>query len=258
MECSIAQLLMFSRMGYFADQSGIIRRYHREREGWDAHLQNTRKFALEAMRGKNRKSAATLGSGWMLDVPLEEMSRYFDKVYLYDVRHPAKVKKLIKPLGNVELRIIDISCFARPVYQYAKQYRNSKKRPPVSDIQPQSTIDLSSFDFVFSCNILNQLDILLVEYLSQFFDLTNEEIVDLRKNVQKWHIDMLPVNRSCLVADYEEITFTPQGKELSRKPSVYHHIIHSEDARRWTWMFDTKMTYYKDKKTFFEVLGVVF
>jgi len=245
---------MFRKMGYFDDQSGIIRRYQREREHWDAHLKNTRQFAMNALQGKNRKSAAVLGSGWLLDVPVEEMSRYFEKLYLYDVRHPTVVKKQIHPLGNVELRVCDISGFARSVYQYTKQYRNRKKRPPISAIQPQTMLDLSGFDFVLSCNILNQLDILLIDYLAQFFKLDDEETVIFRSNVQQHHIEILPRNRSCVVADYEEITCTPEGREISRKTSVRHPIIRA-DTRRWTWKFDTKMTYYKDRMTFFEVLS---
>ena len=247
---------LFRKMGYFDDQRGIIRRYRREQERWDAHLQNTRQFAVNSMQGKNRASVAVLGSGWLLDVPVEEMSRYFEKVALYDIRHPVAVKKQVYPLGNVELRVCDISCFAGPVYQYAKHYRKRRERPSISAIQPIPAIDLSGFDFVFSCNILNQLDILLVDYLSQFFELSREETIGFRSNVQQRHIDLLPRSRSCMVADYEEIVCAPDGREISRKTSVHHPITQRTDARRWTWEFDTKMTYYKDRMTFFEVLGV--
>ena len=246
---------MFRRMGYFDDQSGIIRRYRRECEHWDTHLTNTRQSAIDAMQGKSRTSAAVLGSGWLLDVPVEEMSRCFEKLYLYDQRHPAAVKKQVQSLGNVELRVCDISCFARSVYQYAKQYRNHKERPPISAIQAQNTLNLNDFDFVFSCNILNQLDILLIDYLTQFFDLNHEETLSFRSNVQQHHINILPRNRSCMVADYEEITYTPDGTEISRKTSVHHPIIQHPDARCWTWEFDTKMTYYKDRMTFFKVVS---
>ena len=247
---------MFRRMGYFDDQSGIMRRFQREKEQWEAHLQNTREFVQKAMQGKEQQSAAVLGSGWLLDVPVEEMSRYFKKLYLYDIRHPAVVKKQISSLDHVEFKICDISCFARPVYQYVKHYRNSKERPSISTIQPVNTLDLSGFDFVFSCNILNQLDILLIDYLMRFFELNHEEITTFRSNIQQYHIDMLPQNRSCIVADYEEITCTPDDKEISHKTSVYHPITHHPDAKHWIWEFDTKMTYYEDRKTFFNVFGL--
>jgi hypothetical protein len=116
-------------------------------------------------------------------------------------------------------------------------------------------MNLSGFDFVFSCNILNQLDILLIDYLTQFFELNHEETVVFRSNVQQHHINMLPSNRSCVVADYEETTLAPDGREISRKTSIYNSITQCQDVQRWTWEFDTKMTYYKDKMTFFEVLG---
>lgn len=247
---------MFRRMGYFTDQSGILNRYRREQKYWDTHLQNTRNFAMEAMQGKERKSAAVLGSGWLLDVPLEEMSRYFEKVCLYDIRHPATVKRKAKQMGNVELTVCDISCFAFPVYRYAKQYRKSKVRPPISDIQPENGLDLSGFDFVFSCNILNQLDILLIDYMYQFFDLSREETDTFRSNVQQYHINLLPRSHSCIVADYREVTLTPDGKEISSKTTVNHPITQRTDARRWTWEFDTKMTYYRDRMTFLETLGI--
>jgi len=247
---------MFRRIGYFGDQSGIMRRYRREREHWDAHLQHTREFVIQAMQGKNRQSVAVLGSGWLLDVPVEELSRYFEKVYLYDIRHPEKAKKQVRPLKNVELRVCDISGFARPVYQYVKQYRSRKERPSIGDIQPQTTLDMTGFDFVFSCNILNQLDILLADYLAQFFGLSREETDIFRSHVQQRHIDLLPRNRSCVVADYEEIICTPDDVEISRTTSVRHSIVHNPDARRWTWIFDTKMTYHEGKKTFFNVMGV--
>ena len=247
---------MFRKMGYFDDQSGIMTRYRREWEHWDVHLQHTRQFAIQAMQGKSRKLAAVLGSGWLLDVPVEEMSRYFEKVYLYDIRHPEKTKKQIHTLDNVELHVCDISCFARPVYQYVKQFRNCKERPPVSAIQPQTVLDLANFDYVFSCNILNQLDILLVDYLKQFFELSHEETVAFRSHVQQQHIDLLPRRRSCMVTDFEEITCLPDGREMSRNTSIYHPIIQHPDSRRWIWKFDTKMTYHKGKMTYFEVMGV--
>ena len=246
---------MFRKMGYFDDQSGVIRRYQREREHWNPHLQHTRQLVLDAMHGKGRRSAAVLGSGWLLDVPVEEMSRHFAKLHLYDVRHPAAVKKQIRPLRHVELHVDDISCFAHPVYAYAKRYRNSKERPPLSVIQPQTPPDLSVFDFVFSCNILNQLDILLIDYLSQFFELSHEETQIFRRQVQQFHLDLLPANRSCIVADYEEITYTPDLREVSRKPSVFHPITQRANVRRWTWQFDTQMTYYHNRMTSFEVFG---
>ena len=45
--------LMLGKMDYFSDQQGIIRRYQREKEGWDIHLNNSKQFILESSKTKN-------------------------------------------------------------------------------------------------------------------------------------------------------------------------------------------------------------
>ncbi len=247
---------MFHKMGYFTDQSGIMNRYERERKHWDAHLNNTKAFAIQAMQGKGNKKAAVLGSGWLLDVPIEELSRSFETVSLFDVKHPAEVKKKAAQMGNVQLHVCDISGFARPVYEYTKNYRVNCGRTPIDTIEYAPSINLSDFDFVFSCNILNQLDILLVDYLLEDFDLHSEETLAFRKKVQAQHIAILPTGKSCLVSDYEEITYSWDNVQMSAKMLVENDITKRPDARKWVWEFDTQMTYHKDRKTFFNVLGV--
>jgi hypothetical protein len=244
-------------MGYFDDQSGILRRYRRERDGWDAHLQRTRDFALQAAaKAERHDSAIVLGSGWLLDVPLKELSAMFGKVTLVDVRHPFSVRCQARKLGNVELQTCDISGFAMPVYRYVRKYRN-KRQPPVPNIiQPQGRLELSGYDFVFSCNLLSQLDILLTDYLLRFFRFDEATVITFLREVQRLHIESLPKQRSCLVTDFEEKTYAANGVELGRKPLVYHPIIGRTDACRWRWLFDSAMTYYPDKKTSFEVLAV--
>ncbi len=247
---------MFRNMGYFGDQSGIEKRYLREQQHWDKHLYNTRQYALESAKGKNRQSAVVLGSGWLLDVPVEELSKLFEKVTLIDIRHPKAVKKRIQVMENVELQVCDISGFAATTYQYMKLYRNKKNRPPVDSIQAQPSLNLDAYDFVFSCNILSQLDILLMEYLERFFTLTDEEMLAFRKKIQHHHISLLPRNRSCIVVDYEEITYSHTGEEISRRPLVFHEITKNPNTKEWIWEFDTHMTYYEGKKTYFKVMGI--
>ncbi|MDR1865390.1 MAG: class I SAM-dependent methyltransferase [Bacteroidales bacterium] len=246
---------IFRRMGYYGDQSGILRRYRRERQGWDEHLQHTRRFITAAAQNKRRQSAIVLGSGWLLDVPLQELSGMFDRVTLTDVRHPRTVKRQAAKSGNVELLACDISGFALPVYRYAQKYRNKRQRPPLDVICPDAAPDLSAYDFVVSCNVLTQLDILLIDYLRLFFLPDEEEIIAFRKKVQQTHIEMLPQHRSCLITDTTERTLTPGGEEQCMT-LLYHPVALRIDAQRWKWIFDTGMTYYPDKKTILEVMAV--
>jgi hypothetical protein len=247
---------IFQKMGYFDDQYGIMRRYKREKENWLEHLQNTQNAVHKAMHGKQTRTAAVLGSGWWLDVPIMQMCEHFENLHLYDIKHQNSIKEKSKTLKNTTLHTCDISAYAKAVYKYVQKYRNKRKRPPINEIQPMEILNLNDFDFVFSCNILNQLDILLIDYLNGYFDLTDEEIFAFTTNVQQLHIDNLPKKRSLLVADYKEITYDDAGRKLSTKSSVYHDIIKQKDAQRWIWKFDTQKTFYSDRKTFFEVIAV--
>ena len=243
---------IYRKMGFFNDQSGIMKRYRREKDHWSPHLLNTRQFILQSMQGKKKGSAAILGSGWLLDVPLKELCGSFGQVFLFDICHPNDTRKQTREFRNVQYRTCDISGYALPVYHYI----HKKEKYPLTGLYPQGLPELDMFDFVVSCNILNQLDILLADYIMEHISPGDKEITAFRKMIQQRHIALLPPSRSCLVFDYQEITYDINNKELSRDVSVFDDIIHRPDATRWTWEFDTRMTYYPGRKTFFEVLAV--
>ena len=67
---------ILKKMGYLADQYEIIHRYHREQGGWDSHLKNCREYITKKGTKHNVKEITILGSGWLLDVPLELLKSY--------------------------------------------------------------------------------------------------------------------------------------------------------------------------------------
>jgi hypothetical protein len=81
------------RMGYLRDQEGIMNRYLAESEQWQYHLEKTRNFIAGSFNGSQAESVAVLGSGWLLDVPLEKLRRRFRKIYLVDIHHPPRSER---------------------------------------------------------------------------------------------------------------------------------------------------------------------
>jgi len=61
------------RMGFIKDQEGIMNRYLRESSQWKEHLEHTRKFIRESFAQTEAETVAVLGSGWLLDVPLDHL-----------------------------------------------------------------------------------------------------------------------------------------------------------------------------------------
>ena len=91
------------KMKFISDQEGIMNRYLREKDHWDLHLNRTKKFILDSFIKKERRSVAVLGSGWLLDLPLNELVNRFEKILLVDINHPAQIRNKVRSYNNVEV-----------------------------------------------------------------------------------------------------------------------------------------------------------
>ncbi|MDX9697808.1 MAG: hypothetical protein RBT49_18595, partial [Bacteroidales bacterium] len=78
----INSALVLQKMQYTSDQQGIIKRYLREKEGWDIHISKTKQAVLQSSNTKKKGKVLVLGSGWLLDCPINELSQNFDEVIL--------------------------------------------------------------------------------------------------------------------------------------------------------------------------------
>ena len=100
---------VIKRMGYLSDQKGIINRYLRERGGWDSHLYRCRDYILRSVDQIKPDVISILGSGWLLDVPLEELADAGIMINLVDINHPPQVRRKASRFKNVSLIENDIT-----------------------------------------------------------------------------------------------------------------------------------------------------
>lgn len=250
------QSRIYRKLGFFMDQSGIMRRYLREKEDWKDHLENTKSFILKCAADKGKKDAAILGSGWLLDVPLAELSKQFDRVWLFDIFHPKQVITGTQKFTNVTLISTDISGFALSVYKNTRLNKLFKPFDP-DMMKSEFDFDLSVFDFVVSCNILNQLDIILMDYLKKRRKLKASVDFYLRKKIQDVHINMLPKGKSCLISDMEELWVDENKRVKEQKTLVYTDKLSLKDVEdKWIWKFDNHFSYHTDFKTWFNVVAI--
>src|SRR5437762_463756 len=76
-------------LGYRRELIAIGARQRRCRAAWAIHIARSRGAILEAMGlVPRRRTAIVLGSGRLLDVPLAELAREFERVVLVDALHP--------------------------------------------------------------------------------------------------------------------------------------------------------------------------
>ena len=240
------------RTGYVRDQQGILNRYVRENENWKQHLEKTKAFILESVKHiQQHGSIAFLGSGWLLDVPLDEVAKLFDDVYLYDIVHPEQVVVKTKKMKNVHLVTCDLTGGAVALAEKCTSFDEF-----VAGLSTLSlSEDFSQFDMVVSVNILNQLDIILCDYLIEKFSVTEEQLIPVRQFVQQFHIDTLPVGKTCIITDFEEENKSTIDGSITNKNLLHCVFPVIRDKQEWTWIFDTNQKYHKQQKTTLHVMA---
>ncbi len=247
----IRHFFVSNNQGYITDQSGIINRYLREKENWDIHLNNTKKYILQSIKNqKNTNSIAVLGSGFLLDFPLEEISKIYNKIYLFDINHPQKIVSLAKKNPKIELITIDLNFGAMNLAQKSKSFEEFCTELENIKI----TIDFDKYDYIVSLNILNQLDILLCDFLIEKFDIKEEETLLVRKKIQENHLNCLIKNKSCIITDYKQEDTNIKTDEKFCKNSLYC-TLKGQNTEYWDWIFDTLGMYKEDHKTTLKVMA---
>jgi hypothetical protein len=242
-------------MGFVADQQGIMARYMRERNTWQEHLQNSKDFILQFISSQTRGDVAILGSGWLLDVPVDFLQQACNRIILVDIVHPPQIRRKYAGCKNIEFVECDISGMLDVIYDLTRS-KNKGNYAQIFQSEPKCFTEIIKADFYVSLNLLNQLDILLVDYLRSkgFCDSGFE--MQLRKKIQSAHISMLPVGKSCLIADFEEIVFSSQGQVELVKQNVFVELPRHSANRQWVWKFDQGY-YHPGKNTQFKVQACV-
>ncbi len=245
------------KFGFKNDQEGIINRYLREEEGWNEHLENTKNFILQVADKMLKQKVVVLGSGWLLDVPLESLSATFENVVLIDVVHPRQIEHKITKMPGVNTISTDITGLVIPVYEALKEKKKEINLLELKqDYDNYLLTELESADFVVSVNLLNQLDILICDYIKKTNRFSEDEISKFRKQIQSNHLNLLPAGKSALITDYEELNFNDKEEIIQNKKLVHINLPHQNRAKKWKWKFDLKKTYHTNLTTVFKVMAI--
>jgi hypothetical protein len=247
---------MLKKMNYFSDQNGIINRYFNESVHWKEHLEHCKNFIIQCAGNKKRNVAVVLGSGWLLDLPIDYLCASFKKVYLLDIIHPVQVKHKLKKYPNVSFVEADITGgLINEVYTLVNDFKKKKNIKDLSALNYDGFRINLNIDFLISLNIMNQLDILIADYLKKYNIYREPELTGMRKKIQQSHFDFLTREHAILITDHEELHYNDEVLE-SRHSLI--HIPLPEDKLRasWKWVFDTQNNYYPGKKVVFNVAAM--
>jgi hypothetical protein len=220
-------------MGYLYQAIGLRRRHRRRRKNWQPHLDRSRAVIAEAAQNCSRRGRVViLGSGLLLDVPLDMLSREFDEVVLVDIIHLPEVSKRIADFGNVKLIQADITGIAEKLFEEITHgcSRLPGSKPSIPGVDNDTSL-------VISLNILSQLTIIPVEYIRIKTDTPEEGSLQAWCNhVRSDHIRALKglACDVCLLADFEFIYRDARGNIVEQGTTVGELKLPVPDET-WIW-----------------------
>jgi hypothetical protein len=244
-------------MDYYNYQQGLIVHHLNEEGTWNTHLRNCRNFILKSLDFYKPSVVTVLGSGWLLDLPLNEMNDLVSKVILVDIVHPPEVKSQVATLKGVFLREEDVTGgLIKQVWEKASGRTFFNKLRSIKEIKVAEYQPSFESGLIISLNILTQLESLLLEFLRKRTKADNESFLQFRKEIQTSHISFLKKNNSVLITDISEI-ITERNGQIIEKPSVLTDLPDSKFREEWTWDFESRNPDYYNKRSVFNVLALV-
>jgi hypothetical protein len=248
---------MLRRMHYAQNMDGMYNRYMRERKGWDVHLRKTRNFITDFVNHQpEHRKVVILGSGWLLDIPIELLIDKYKEIYLADILHPPQVKHKYRKIASIHWIETDLSGgYMKGVYELVGKKGGNLSAEELSSLQPlpeKQYLDLGKKDpnenvgltHFISVNLLSQLDGMLIDYLQEHTRIKPEQLLNFRRKIQQDHLDFLKnAGPACLVTDFSEIRQplkTGAALETRLILADWPDVPHQE---QWKWAFDSTGSY---------------
>jgi len=237
-------------IGYKADQEGIMSRCIREKNNWKEHLKNSSDYIIKFCEQLPADSAiAVLGSGWLLDVPIEYLMEKFSRIYLIDMYHPVQIKHKYKDKTKLVFLEKDLTGYAFEVGRIANNSDKLHILDALDKLQPTEVLADIKYDALISVNILTQLDSLLCDYISSINYFPAEKLNTFQQKLQSEHLKLLSGRPACLISDVEEIFLTRKNVVAFRENTLAVHWPLGSYSQSWNWVFDSKYMYHPKYKT---------
>lgn len=218
----------FRQLGYLSELIAIKYRHQRCQTAWQPHLDACKKLIAETAENTTAtRSVVVLGSGQLLDIPIDALVRRFDRVYLVDICHLRNSRNVAKKHSNIELIETDISGTVAALLDWT----------PGEDLpEPDPAVDvLADASYVISSNLLAQLPLAPLSYLENNApDLTELARDNFARLVLAHHLTLLQ-NLDCPVTLISEVHHVvSNGDQIIKKNDpLYGQVLPGADVEWW-------------------------
>ncbi|GAB5389171.1 MAG: hypothetical protein Alpg2KO_21390 [Alphaproteobacteria bacterium] len=225
------------KMGYLSEAIAIRERFRRNHEAWEEHLRASQQCILDAVGLTGmRREVLVLGSGLLLDVPLQTLSDRFDKVRLVDIVHLKEAETTASEYDNVELVSHDVTDLAEKFLSLVKARKFDEALALTA--QPTDWIG-GDVDLVISINLLSQLPLPFISLLENKAPelLSSDDVIEFCDRIQRQHLEWLRAFQApvCVISDIEWRREDMDTGQVSVRRALPETIQLPAPHAQWTW-----------------------
>lgn len=214
------------QMGFLYESIAMSARAKRCHNAWQPHYQHCQLAIQQAVSTcRSRRKVLLLGAGTLQDIPLDFLSEAFDQVLLVDLVISRNALKLLKPYPNVDYIEADVTESLPLLHAGILKVET-----------PKAWLDDEALDLVVSLNLITQLPLLPVRWLTRKFQISDSQVDQLGQGLIKAHLDYLQRFNAgvCLIADRVDREFNRQGEQLDEF-DPWWGVKPPEASRIWQW-----------------------
>lgn len=221
-------------MGYLKELIALEARFKRCQAAWHPHIQKSKSVICDAANNTTKThKVVVLGSGILSDIPIEMLSKTFETVVLVDICFLKQTRERLSPYDNVEWQTADVTGIAGPLYNWVNSNKSHEAFPvPTLPID----ISLGDADLVISSNLLSQLPLIPLQFLSRAKpDLDEKIIVKFAQDIVRAHLEFLDTcpGSICLISEIERQICDGPNIQKIEDPLWGQSLAH--DGDEWFW-----------------------
>lgn len=221
---------MVRTIGFVNSSIALEARAKRCAKAWKPHLDHCHRVILKYLP-QDAKRILIIGSGPLLEIPIQELLKRDLKIALMDVVHPLKTRKLAaKHPDKIELIENDATGIVEVIK--AKDYdtvRDLKFRP--------HKLDLGKFDYVVSANLISQLPLDPYDAVKRFKWADDAFFSRMAHEMGERHIEWIQAfgaPKTLVIADVGRTYYDKAGQEIDKSVSAYR-LNQGKLVEEWDW-----------------------
>jgi hypothetical protein len=213
------------KLGYLYESIALSARSERCRYVWASHFEFCRQSIEQSIQACQKKRIALIfGAGSLQDIPLAKLSREFEKVILVDMLFLKSARKMAQNFSNVELVEFDIT-----------ESLEALSAGILKINTPTAWLD-NPVDLVVSLNVITQLPLLPVRWMTRHFSLSDAQADELGRTLIEQHLAYLQKfgSNACLIADREAFEYSIGG-DLIDQFDPWWDVKPPKEQESWLW-----------------------